>query len=293
MSIIVIIFLIILLLMIFEIRRELCIFQVNHYIAAYSKLDTLKEEKKILFLSDLHNQVYGENNDSLLEKIRAEKPALILIGGDMLIGKKGYTYDTALDFVRELPPIAPVYYANGNHEQRMKERPDNYGFGYIKYKKELINAGVNFLENESATIYFDDIPIHITGIEIPLKNYKHFTTPKLIQKEISKRIGERAKVGFNILLAHNPSYMDSYKKWGADLILSGHFHGGIIRIPGVRGLVIPGFGSHKKYSGGIFLEGDQRIIVSKGLGNHTIRIRLFNKAEVVALHLRRKTTHNM
>jgi len=275
-------------LVIFEIRRELRIYQVNHYLAAFHKLDAMKTPKKLLFLSDLHNQVYGSNNDGLLENIRQEQPDIILIGGDMLVGKKGYAFDTALSFVRRLPAIAPTYYANGNHEQRIKENPEKYQIDYETYKMALIKSGVHFLENETTTFLWDSIPVSITGIELPLKKYKHFSSPRLSYQEVSTRIGVDAGEGFNILLAHNPAYMEEYKRWGADLVLSGHFHGGLIRIPGIRGIIIPGIGKYKKYSGGIYLEDEKRIVVSKGLGNHTVRLRLFNKAEVICLHVQGK-----
>lgn len=285
MTIIIVIILIVFVLLLFEVKRELMTFQVNHYITAYAKLNAMKEEKKVIFISDLHNQVYGKDNKELLEKIKNENPQMILVGGDMLIGTKDTPFDTALDFVKHLPEIAPTYYANGNHEQRIKERPGKYGLDYQKYKRELVAVGVCFLENSTARVIWEDLPVYITGLEIPLENYKHFEAPSLDYNEITKRIGECAPEGFNILLAHNPSYMDLYKKWGADLVLSGHYHGGLIRIPGSRGLIIPGLFKNWKYSGGIYKEGKVRLVVSKGIGNHTVKLRLFNRAEVICLHI--------
>ena len=286
MSIVFVIILIIFMLLIFEIKRELMTFQVNHYITAYKKLNSLPEEKKVIFISDLHNQVYGKDNEDLLAHINKEKPEMILVGGDMLIGTKDVPFDAALNFVKHLPEIAPTYYANGNHEQRIKEKPQKYGLDFQKYKKELLQYGVHFLENTTEKVMWDEIPVYITGLEIPLENYKHFEVPKLEYKEIEKRIGRKALEGFNILLAHSPSYMNLYKEWGADLVLSGHYHGGLVRIPGSIGLIIPGFLKNWKYSGGIYKEGDVRLIVSKGIGNHTIKLRLFNKAEVICLHIK-------
>lgn len=274
-----------LLLMVLEIIRENAYFQVTHYIASSPKIH-LPDGRKIIFLSDLHNQIYDEDNNKLLEAVRNESPDLILIGGDMLIGINGYSYESALRFVGRLPKICPVYYANGNHEQRMKECPGEYELSYADYRKELKEAGVIFLENETRSIDWDGVKVHLTGLEIPMSCYKHLKKHGLNQREIEARIGTCDEPGYHILLAHNPLYMEAYKKWGADLILSGHLHGGVVRIPGVAGVIAPNLTLFPRYSGGIYIEGEQRIVVSKGLGTHTIRVRLFNKAEVISLKIK-------
>ena len=102
---------------------------------------------------------------------------------------------------------------------------------------------------------------------------------------IEERIGMSDPDAFQVLLAHNPSYMDEYLDWGADLILSGHLHGGMVRLPGVGGVIGPDFVVFPKYSGEMQKVGDQTVIVSKGLGTHTIHIRLFNPAEIVVIEM--------
>ena len=102
---------------------------------------------------------------------------------------------------------------------------------------------------------------------------------------IKERIGNRDPEAFQVLLAHNPSYMKEYLAWGADLILSGHLHGGMVRIPRIGGVIGPDFVLFPKYSGEMRRVGGQTVIVSKGLGTHTIHIRLFNPAEIVVLSL--------
>ena len=97
-----------------------------------------------MFLSDLHNKEYGAGNERLLDAICKARPDLILIGGDMLVGKKGCSFAPALEFVSKLPAIAPVYYACGNHEQRMKRKPEVYGEVYQEYQKQLEECGVHF-----------------------------------------------------------------------------------------------------------------------------------------------------
>ena len=242
-------------------------------------------EHVIVFLSDLHNHDYGDGNKKLLEDIRHIRPDLILIGGDMLIGKKNTMPKAASDFIRQLPTIAPVYCANGNHEQRMKEHPEWYGDIYRPYKKILCDAGVHFLENETTEILLDGQKISITGLELPMETYEKFKSCRLTEKDVEKLVGKPAKNNFQILLAHNPVYFDAYKSWGADLTLSGHLHGGVFRIPGWRGVITPQGFLFPEYSGEMTEEDGKTIIVSKGMGTHTINFRVFNPPEAVVINL--------
>ena len=264
-----------------EMYRELHTFRVTRYRVASPKLTG---EKTCVFLSDLHNQVYGENNCKLIDAVKNESPDLILIGGDMLVGKNGHSYEPALACVKELVKIAPVYYANGNHEERMKLKPEKYDQSYALYREKLLKFGVHLLENES-TVLSDDSKVRLTGLEIPLECYTHLKRREMPGGAIKERIGNRDPEAFQVLLAHNPSYMKEYLAWGADLILSGHLHGGMVRIPGIGGVIGPDFVLFPKYSGEMRRVGDQTVIVSKGLGTHTIHIRLFNPAEIVVLSL--------
>ena len=264
-----------------EMYRELHTFRVTRYRVASPKLTG---EKTWVFLSDLHNQVYGENNCKLIDAVKNESPDLILIGGDMLVGKNGHSYEPALACVKELVKIAPVYYANGNHEERMKLKPEKYDQSYALYREKLLEFGVHLLENES-TVLSDDSKVRLTGLEIPLECYTHLKRREMPGGAIKERIGNRDPEAFQVLLAHNPSYMKEYLAWGADLILSGHLHGGMVRIPRIGGVIGPDFVLFPKYSGEMRRVGDQTVLVSKGLGTHTIHIRLFNPAEIVVLSL--------
>lgn len=285
MKILIVIFVILLAAVLGEIYRELHSFQVTRYVVTSDKLSGTNK-RRIVFLSDLHNHVYGDHNEELLKSIEEEKPDCILIGGDMLVGKNGYTYEAAEALVKPLAQICPVYYANGNHEQRMKEQPDKYEQSYAKYKASLEVSGIRFLENESETVSLDNEKVVVTGLEIPRECYTHFKKTPMRGGAMEERIGKRSSDGYQILLAHNPSYMREYLEWGADLILSGHLHGGIMRIPGITGVISPNFDLFPKYSGDMYKEGNQTVIVSKGLGSHTIPIRLFNPAEIVSIELR-------
>lgn len=267
-----------------EMIRELRDFRVTKYRICSQKLNGIKREKKIIFLSDLHNRMYGEENERLLESIRNQHPDLILIGGDMLVRKDGNFYDKTVHFLAKLPGICPVYCANGNHEQKLKELPDKYEQSYEEYKKALTASGIHMLENASETVKLDEVPVKLSGLEIPLGAYARFGKKELSLKEITDRIGEHGD-DYQILLAHHPGYMKEYLAYGADLILGGHYHGCVVQLPGIGGVISTNFTLFPKYSGGIYPEGEQTAVVSRGLGTHSVPLRLWNWPELIVLEL--------
>lgn len=281
-----------------EIYREVHTFAVTRYNATSPRLKGLRKGTRVLFLSDLHNRIYGSHNERLLQTIREEKPDLILIGGDMLVGKPNEPFDTALEFVSQLPSICPVYYANGNHEGRMKEDTDKYGDAYTDYRKALEKCGVIFLENAIEYLNLNGQQLAVCGLEFPVYTYKKFHRSHIEKKDVADHLSHfhtsndmaaespgKVPGQYTILLAHNPAYMDAYLDWGADLILSGHLHGGLVRIPGLGGIVTPQGFFFPKYSGEMTRVGEQTVIVSRGLGSHTLNIRLFNVPELISICL--------
>lgn len=267
-----------------EMIRELRDFRVTKYRICSQKLNGIKREKKIIFLSDLHNRMYGEENERLLESIRNQHPDLILIGGDMLVRKDGNSYDKTVHFLAKLPGICPVYCANGNHEQKLKELPDKYEQSYEEYKKALTASGIHMLENASETVKLEEVPVKLSGLEIPLGAYARFGRKELSLKEITDRIGEHGD-DYQILLAHHPGYMKEYLAYGADLILGGHYHGCVVQLPWIGGVISTNFTLFPKYSGGIYPEGEQTAVVSRGLGTHSVPLRLWNWPELIVLEL--------
>ena len=267
-----------------EMIRELRDFRVTKYRICSQKLNGIKREKKIIFLSDLHNRMYGEENERLLESIRNQHPDLILIGGDMLVRKDGNSYDKTVHFLAKLPGICPVYCANGNHEQKLKELPDKYEQSYEEYKKALTASGIHMLENASETVKLDEVPVKLSGLEIPLGAYARFGKKELSLKEITDRIGEHGD-DYQILLAHHPGYMKEYLAYGADLILGGHYHGCVVQLPWIGGVISTNFTLFPKYSGGIYPEGEQTAVVSRGLGTHSVPLRLWKWPELIVLEL--------
>lgn len=273
-------------LLVLEMIREVHTFVVTHYCITTGKLAEKSGILRVAVLSDLHNCTYGKKNEKLLEAIKNERPDFILVAGDMLVGKKGASFAVAEAFMREAVRIAPVFYGNGNHEQRMKEEPEYYGDAYERYKHILLESGVTLLENGSGWYKWKDEKIRMTGFEISPSYYKKFSRKKLTLSEMEGEIGEADRLSFQILLAHNPMYGETYEKWGADLTVSGHLHGGIVRCPFLGGVITPQAKLFPKYYGGNYQIGEMALIVSRGLGTHTFPIRLFNTPELVMIEIK-------
>lgn len=280
---ILLVLLMLILLVVLEIIRELHCFKIRRY---KIKVPELKNKKiKIMFLSDLHGKTYGENNKQLIEAMKKEEPDLILSGGDLLTRGDEKSDSIAVSFLKEAVKIAPLYVANGNHEEKMHLQAEKYCHRYEKYIKSLEKEDLTIIENGAVNVEIKGFPIRILAMELPVKCYELFHRRELSNEEIEERIGRPDSSRYQILMAHNPIYMEEYAKWGADLTLSGHLHGGVVRLPFIGGVVTPQVRLFPKYSGGMYVKGKHTGIVSRGLGTHTVNIRLFNMAEIVMITL--------
>ena len=243
--------------------------------------------KTIVFLTDLHNKEFGEENSRLLETVRKVKPDAVLFGGDGMVAKRGNSdVRIPLALLTELAKEFPVYCGNGNHESRMLWKSEIYGETYENYRTALENAGIRYLSNEAADL---DSDIRIYGLDLPKSAYlpRSGEIPEGLLKET---LGEPDPEKFCLLLAHSPLFFEEYAAWGADLALSGHFHGGIIRLPLVGGVMTPQYQFFYPRCAGYFeLPGKEReksrMIVGRGLGTHSINIRLNDKPQVVVVRL--------
>lgn len=254
------------------------------------ELEKVKGKKlRIAFLSDLHNYSYGNDNDIIVEAIKKEKPDFIIISGDMIIAKPNRkNFDVALSLLKRLPSIAPVYYANGNHEYRMKIYQETYGDGYSYFKENLKNYGIQLLENEKQEVNLHGNLCSIYGLEIEREYYQRGKKVFMGEEYLQEVLGTANEKKLNLLIAHNPIYFPEYAKWGADITFSGHLHGGLIRIPGIGGIVSPQLELFPKYDAGIYDLNGRKLVLSRGLGAHTIHIRIFNRAELKIVDLKSK-----
>lgn len=240
---------------------------------------------RIAFISDLHNVDSGGANEVLLNKINSLDPDLVFLGGDTIVGKPNKSMSVGLDFIKSLGEKYKVYAANGNHEYRLKIYPETYGNMYERYLEAIDESGATLLVNECAKIDINGTAMMIHGLEVDRKNYSRLKKYELPATEINEYLGTIKDDMYHILLAHNPRYGKSYMEWGADLTLSGHYHGGIIRLPKDTPLIGNDIQLFPAFAYGHHEENGHHLIASAGLGEHTIPLRINNPRELVVVDL--------
>ena len=228
---------------------------------------------KIAQISDLHNAEFGTDNQKLIDILKSEAPDAIVITGDLIDARRTNT-EIAESFARRCMEIADCYYVPGNHEARL-------GDTYDAFESALIADGVNVLRNGSVRIRKEMDAIRIIGVDDPA-----FAKASDAITNLDAALEALSSDDFTILLAHRPELIDEYSKWGIDLVLSGHAHGGQIRLPGIGGLYAPGQGFFPRYTSGNYTVGDTEMIVSRGIGNSAFPLRVNDRPEVVIVTLK-------
>lgn len=256
-------------------------FVIREYHCSDSRI---RKDLTVVLLSDLHSKSYGRENHGLLKAIHNLKPDLLLVAGDMYTAGKGQETDTAKRLVCQLAQRYPVYYGNGNHEHKTRLYPEEYGDVYEDYAREIKQAGIRHLVNEKAEL--PDVGIDIYGLELGREYYGKFHQKKMGKGYLEKLLGSPEKARYSILIAHNPDYFKDYAAWGADLVVSGHVHGGIMRLPVLGGVISPAMKLFPQYDGGLFKEGNAAMVLGRGLGSHTLPVRVFNPGELVVIRLK-------
>lgn len=241
---------------------------------------------KAVFISDLHEKSYGRGNQRLKQAIADAGPQMILIGGDMIITKRGADpdFEVSTDLLRFLSARWPVYYAPGNHERRMLDSPELYPGWKEKVFGAIRAAGVHYLSNRTETLSRGGSRLYLTGLDLSRVYYLRGNAARPGGRTIERLAGPAHGDGFNLLLAHNPAYAEYYARWGADCTLSGHFHGGLVRVPRLGGLVSPELKIFSPYTGNLVEKGGMPEIISSGLGTHTVNVRLLNRPQLIVLH---------
>ena len=252
--------------------------EVSHYSVNSDKIPEEFNGFRILHLSDFH----CDTSAGLADAIRGEHPDIICVTGDM-------THDTGsympfINLLREMIEIAPVYMVSGNHDVWRKDHDE-----FVLQCKKL---GAVFLQNENVILEKNNSQISIAGIEDP-----SFVTHGKILDKINDGLNSIKMIdSFNLLLFHRANLLDMFGDSKFDLILSGHMHGGQVRIPGIGGVVSPktnfmdkGRIFFPKYFGGEYKSNNTKIIVSRGVGNPTILPRVFNRPEICTIILNKKS----
>ncbi len=240
-----------------------------------------KKNAKIVMISDLHNACYGEKNAKLIHAIEALAPDLILVAGDVIVGKPGLSVGTGIDFLNSLGERFPVYVGKGNHEMRTSIY-DKYGDMW-KNLYEGTKDKVHWLINDK--VYLADYNMTIHGLDMKPEYYRRFKKLYMDSAYLEEELQKPDKRSYNILICHDPDYFEEYAAWGADLCVSGHVHGGLIIIPHLGGLISPMIKFFPKYYKGDYTIGDSHMIVSAGLGLHTLKIRVNNEPDLVTINL--------
>ncbi len=242
--------------------------------------EKIESEKKIVFLTDLHNNSFGKNNEKLFSAIENISPDLVLIGGDMITVKSRLGIENVLPLLKRLSSKYKCIYANGNHEQRLSE--NRFGLNYRQYKQIMEDMGIVYLSNKSCDLD-DNICVH--GLDLERKYYLRRFKKPLDSGYINKRISiDESK--FNILLAHSPLFVKDYADSHVDLALAGHFHGGTIRLPGSIGVMTPQFHFFNRLVVGMKKVENMIQIIGAGLGTHSINIRLNDMSELIVINLK-------
>ncbi len=241
---------------------------------------------RVVHLSDLHGAVFGDNNKFLIHRIGQARPHIIAMTGDMADDDRA-SLANLTSLADRLADRWPVYYIPGNHEQALSAAR------FLGLAKKLESLGVTVLENNWVTLSRRGSFVKLYGLTMAMKYYKDRLRADYVRgvhfspADTEKALGKADRDCYNILLSHNPLYYPAYRDWGADLTLSGHIHGGIIRIPGLGGLLSPDLTLFPRYDGGHFTERGKHLIVSRGLGNHFL-VRVMNPPEIGVITLTRQ-----
>ncbi len=244
----------------------------------------LPKGKKVRFavISDLHDCEFGEGNRLLFEAFLKIKPEAVIIAGDLVDAGPGSDPVRTLGFLKKLHDEFPhIFYAPGNHERKLFER-----IGYTRqmmlFKKGLPRTGVSLMRNERSDLPND---ISIYGLDLNHDYYRKLIKKPVPLKILRMLLGRPDPARFNILIAHDPDHFPEYSLWEPDLVISGHVHGGIIRLPKIGGLISPAWTLFPKYSSGFYEEKESYLLVSRGAGSHTINLRINNPPEILSLDL--------
>lgn len=243
---------------------------------------------KILLLTDLHSKEFGKENWYLINNINEIDPDIIVVTGDMMNARKD-NGNVFLSLASKLVKDFPIFYIDGNHELLTKVNDKRTGnIIYSNYIQQLERMGVHMMNDKKIILNKGEDVIHLRGINIPLIFYSAPDVEVPIdfdQMYMEEKIGQRTKNTYEILLAHYPKYIQAYKEWGADLVLSGHHHGGMIRLPFIGGMISHEGAFFPEYDAGVYKVANTKMVVGRGLGNHTYNIRVFNRPEIVVIQL--------
>ncbi|MDR2342964.1 MAG: metallophosphoesterase [Spirochaetaceae bacterium] len=232
----------------------------------------------IVLVSDLHSDIYGKDQTPLLTRITEASPDIIVLAGDIFDDRAPHTGTRLLlAGIKKDLPGTPVFYVTGNHE---------YDGGKIdEILGELSDFGVTVLSDDYARLEINGVRLVVAGVEDPNKK---LSDPSYDAGSADGQLKRAAGAGgYKILVCHRPDVARRYADYGFDLALSGHTHGGQVRLPPlINGLYAPGQGLFPRYSGGLYRVGNLTLVVSRGLTTRRPFFpRIWNPPELVVVRL--------
>lgn len=258
--------------------------EVTKYSVSSNKIPPSFNGFKILQLSDLHSKSFGTDSFRLMDRINSQNPDIIVMTGDM-VNTLDRNFDVFINLAQQVSKKYKVYYIVGNHEQNLKYYKLN------SLEDKLKSFGIRVLDNEKVTLTMGSGSINLYGLRQNIRYYTDVLNgySKYVYYEegqIETALGKLDNSSYNILLTHNPLYFDTYSSWGADLTLSGHIHGGMVRIPFAGGLFSPERKIFPKFDAGEYEIDGKELIVNRGLGNGYFGVRIFNPPEISVITLK-------
>ena len=244
-------------------------------------IDGIQTDTKIVLISDLHSCQYGEDNQRLLQAIRAEKPAAIFCVGDMVnAGADDKEIRQLVSFVADLQEIAQVYYSLGNTElQNMMDG----GADVLRLVREV--GAVTLLDDYVET----EIGGNRVNVGFTMGHYGYTKSQWSNPPDYAMEYAVGADGTPAIVLMHMPEsfLLDIHETWTGDLYLCGHTHGGVVRVPGMGGVFAPTQGWWPEYDRGYYSFDDGRfqMIINSGFGGHGWIPRIFNMPEISVIYL--------
>lgn len=274
----------------------------TRYIIKNNKINNDLNGYKIVQISDVHSIRNENKKEKIIEKVKKENPNIIFVTGDLVDtdyyseqnslyqqGKIKQIEKLTLDFMKELVNIADVYFIYGNHELVLLDDPVNNEFVVA-----LNELGITILNNKLDTMQINNTTINLVGLQDPSTLYKdkkyayignNKEKTKAILDDLITNNDEFNNGNFTILLAHRPEFFDLYSSYDIDIAFTGHTHGGLIRLPIIRGVYSRAEGIFPKYSVGSYNKENTTMIINSGIGYSEIPIRIFNPPEIVVTTL--------
>ncbi|MCX7772580.1 MAG: metallophosphoesterase [Clostridia bacterium] len=267
---------------------------ISRYVLSFEKLPKGFDGYRIVQISDMHGKTFGYQNTTLAKTVNELKPDVLLVTGDMLSStvNDGGAF---LNFLDHIDKTYPIYMCLGNHEQivRWINSNGNMTIDYKEFIKNIEARGVKLLDNEKVTLEHGGDTISLEGLTLELYHYSRRDLQNnddnlLLKEAYIEQVLDKPAKGFNLLLAHNPAYFKQYEAWGADLVLSGHVHGGVIQVPFKGGLLSPEHVFFPEYDAGLFELEQSKMIVNRGLGSsQQVNFRLFNMPDISFIELKK------